>query len=348
MNKHKILVLYTSIPSYWVACMRKYVQLFNGEFIVFMDKPDLNAPYLVQDEAGITYHNRDDYTSKELEQLCFSLEPSLIYVCGWKYKSDIVLCKKLKNSVTICGMDNWWHGTIKQILGLLPLKLVLQRAFDFLWVPGEPQIPYAEKLGFGGSKLITGLYSADSDKIRGGEFRLESIRQKFVFIGRLVPEKGIDVLIDTYSRYRNTNPNAWGLEIIGDGPLKKDLSELPGVEIIDFLQPSEIQSRLKDFGVLVLPSLTEPWGVVLHEAARAGWPIIASDMCGATTAFLETGENGYFCKSGSVSSLLESMEKFTNMSPQELQEFSQASKELGGKHDTERWSKTLHDKLRKA
>jgi glycosyltransferase involved in cell wall biosynthesis len=44
---------------------------------------------------------------------------------------------------------------------------------------------------------------------------------------------------------------------------------------------------------LVLPSVWEQWGVVIQEAAASGLPVIASHRCGAVTAYLRDGVNGY-------------------------------------------------------
>ena len=56
----------------------------------------------------------------------------------------------------------------------------------------------------------------------------------------------------------------------------------------------------------------EPWGVVIHEAAAAGLPIIASHLCGATTAYVRDGVNGFII-SPTVENLTQAMSLITEL-----------------------------------
>ena len=46
-------------------------------------------------------------------------------------------------------------------------------------------------------------------------------------------------------------------------------------------------------GAFVLPSLTEPWGLVVNEAMAAGLPVVVSDRCGCASDLVRPGENGF-------------------------------------------------------
>ena len=60
-----------------------------------------------------------------------------------------------------------------------------------------------------------------------------------------------------------------------------------------FLQPHELTPHLIDAAAFVMPSKKEPWGVVLHEMAIAGLPLIASLRVGAASHFLQNCVNGF-------------------------------------------------------
>lgn len=66
------------------------------------------------------------------------------------------------------------------------------------------------------------------------------------------------------------------------------------------------------------------WGVVIHEAAAAGLPIIATYRCGAVSSFLRDGVNGFIVPPRSER-LMDAMLKVVNSSDAELKDMSQVS-----------------------
>jgi glycosyltransferase involved in cell wall biosynthesis len=55
--------------------------------------------------------------------------------------------------------------------------------------------------------------------------------------------------------------------------------------------------------VFVLPSLSEPWGMVLNEAAAAGLPLVATDAAGAAHELIDEGQNGFMVPAGDEGAL---------------------------------------------
>jgi glycosyltransferase involved in cell wall biosynthesis len=114
----------------------------------------------------------------------------------------------------------------------------------------------------------------------------ETGAKTILFIGRLVPEKGVLDLTEAFLRLY-IEDRRLKLVIIGRGPLKEEIRKTtqglsPGtVEIIDYLEEDEFVRTLTKSHVLVLPSRKEPLGIVTLEAYVSGTPVVLSDACGS-------------------------------------------------------------------
>lgn len=110
---------------------------------------------------------------------------------------------------------------------------------------------------------------------------------KFVFVGRLVDWKAVDILLEAFLRVRHRAPMS--LEIIGDGPDRAKLeaycaerqslssSDTAGnVSFTGWLSQQDCATRLRMADVLVLPSLYECGGAVVLEAMASSLPVIAT------------------------------------------------------------------------
>lgn len=104
----------------------------------------------------------------------------------------------------------------------------------------------------------------------------------FGFLGRLVPEKGIEVLLQACRELPGLGVGGWQLKVAGrapgdDAPLRAAMEGLP-VERVGFVDPAAF---LRGIDVLVVPSVwREPFGLTVVEAYAAGAPVIGADSGG--------------------------------------------------------------------
>ena len=124
--------------------------------------------------------------------------------------------------------------------------------------------------------------------------------------------------------------------------MKKEFEGMEGVNIRGFVQPAELPNLALEAGVFVLPSRFEPWGVVLHEFAAAGLPLIASDACGSATAFLRHGYNGYLHKAGDKASIRSALRRMMRSSDDDREQMGRRSSELAKQLTPQTWAATLH------
>jgi glycosyltransferase involved in cell wall biosynthesis len=119
------------------------------------------------------------------------------------------------------------------------------------------------------------------------------------FVGRLDPDKGVDLLLTALAAAPRVR-----LLVIGEGTdeatgalvrLAARLQISERVEFVGFLPQADLPSRLADCNFLVLPSVTtrkqkEPWGLVVNEAMNCGLPVIATTAVGAAAGGLVVDE----------------------------------------------------------
>lgn len=142
--------------------------------------------------------------------------------------------------------------------------------------------------GFAGPSVTLPLgvcTSVSSPKIPD-EAPYESPCRIIGYVGRLVPEKGVDDLLHALALLKETN---WRCRIIGDGPQKDGLAALANelelgrvVKFVGYVDHGDVSDEIDDFSMLVLPSRTlshwkEQFGRVIIEALAAGVPVIGSD-----------------------------------------------------------------------
>jgi glycosyltransferase involved in cell wall biosynthesis len=193
-------------------------------------------------------------------------------------------------------------------------------------VAGLYQVEYARRLGFEKNNIVSDLYSADLRLFNQAykdskENKQSHYPHRFLFVGRFEPVKGLDLLLQAW-QYLGPKKGDWELHLIGNGSLKPQLEATAGVEIKDFMQPEQLMQEVANAGCFLLPSSGEPWGVVVHEFAAAGLPLIVSDVVGAASAFLISGLNGYSFKVNDFKALANTMHQIINTTDQGLHAMS--------------------------
>lgn len=229
----------------------------------------------------------------DLQERVRQFRPDVVFMPGWNFSHYMTVARRLHRQgvKVVVGLDNPWRGDLRQRLGCLVAPWFLRPTVDLLFAAGERQVQFARHLGYG-RKVFQGLYSANVA-------RFSAVRPfgerpaKFLYVGRLIERKGLRALLAAYTHYRNSVPAPMPLVVAGKGALEQLCARTDGVEMRGFVQPSDLPALFSEAQCLVLPSFIEHWGVVLHEAAAAALPIIASSACGATVRFLQDGANGY-------------------------------------------------------
>ena len=347
-NPCHYLFLYSRLPGYFYRCVQYLLQNSpeGSKAWIVCYMPDPNAPYRFDEPDGsIQITDRESLKGRDVE----SWQPDLIYMAGWGDKKYNHIAQTWNRRVpVIIGMDNPWKGTFKQRLATIFASFYLKKRASYLWIPGYPQYELARKIGFRTNHILFDLYCADVDKWkRPGPVS----RKRILFAGRMVPYKRPDWLAEAFIKLIQLHPELsdWELLMIGNGPLWDSLESKYGslkqVMLKSFVQPVELIGYYHESSIFCLPSFSEHWGVAVQEAAAAGLPLLLSDTCGAASAFLINGYNGFVFKSTDKDNFYQRLYGMMSLEMEELQVMGSRSESLARRITHDQWSGTLKSVL---
>lgn len=129
-----------------------------------------------------------------------------------------------------------------------------------------------------------------------------------LFVGRLIGAKDPAALVAAWEILEREGDAPW-LWLAGDGPEAKTLREradghkLSRVRFLGARRPSELPAVWAAADLFALPSVHEPWGVVVNEAMAARLPLVLSDRVGAAADLLADGVNGALVRAGDAAGI---------------------------------------------
>ena len=153
-------------------------------------------------------------------------------------------------------------------------------------------------------------------------------------MGRYVQIKGLETLLLAYQAYRERITSPWELHCFGRGVIP-----VIGEGVVDhgFLQPRDLPDALAEQGVFVFPSLYEPWGVALAEAAGTGMPLICSDAVASGIDLVRNLYNGIVFPAGNVRRLTDAL-VWMHEHVEVLPELGRRSQSYAGAYSPEIWA----------
>ena len=346
--KNKIVFLYSELSDYTIKCLNFFAENNEEKKIHVIHWPvNKEAPFKFEFSSKVSTYIKNDI---DLTNLISKLNPDLLLISGWFDKDYFSLLKKhYKTLNTVLLFDNYWEGTLKQIIGSFFFRKRYVKYFNSCWVPGNIHLKYGLKLGFKLDSIHKGFYATDLDFF--SKFYLNEpskiIPKRFLYVGRYLELKGVQELWNAFELFSEKYPE-WELHCIGTGDLFEKKIIHPKVFHNGFLQQYELDCFVKFKGVFIMPSHYDHWGVAVQEFSAAGFPIILSDKVGASCSFLRNGENGFIFKAKNSNDLLDKMIKIAETPQNKLVEFGKLSHELSKSYDLNSWSFTLNKILLKA
>ncbi|WP_159885847.1 glycosyltransferase family 4 protein [Paenibacillus puerhi] len=151
--------------------------------------------------------------------------------------------------------------------------------------------------------------TADRDRILASR-NISPGKFVLLYVGRLAPEKSVDVLMRTFEQLPAAVRAGSHLIVAGDGPLYKPLTERYGGEaditFTGFEQGEALGELYAAADVFLFPSTTETFGNVVLEAMASGTPVIGA-AAGGVADTIGHGRTGWLCEPGNIADFVEAV-----------------------------------------
>jgi glycosyltransferase involved in cell wall biosynthesis len=135
----------------------------------------------------------------------------------------------------------------------------------------------------------------------------------FLYVGRLVEEKGVFDLLAAYAALRKNIRARIGLVFVGEGTAREELRRRASnihdgdIKFCGWVHRERISEFYALADALIFPTHSDPWGLVVNEAMACGLPIVASDVAGCVADLVYPSKNGFVFHPRDIAALSEIM-----------------------------------------
>lgn len=294
MTKPKnLLIIWDRMGEYHWARVEALAKVYTtGQIhVAELGKGDQLYQWDKLDVAGIHHHYLSnqpievaDIITRASSYLRIITEHKITTVAqpGYAQPSYLVflLLNRLLGLTTIFFAESWYHAhRLKEIVK----QWLLHFTVDGFFVSGERAYDYFHmRLGQTASKMVKGYSAIDNVHFQQGAKIVQEKDKYLLCVARYSEEKNLIRLIKAYQQ--SASYRKWKLLLVGDGPLRAELIDLvgdnPSIELAGWKQYDELPSLYQRAWGVILPSIFEPWGLVVNEAMAAGTVVAMSNACG--------------------------------------------------------------------
>jgi 1,2-diacylglycerol 3-alpha-glucosyltransferase len=242
------------------------------------------------------------------------------------------------------------------------IKSLFVAHYGAAFVGGTSSSCYLQTLGIPQERIVAGYDVIDnaffSRRAEENKRDLNAIRQKwflpetyFLVVTRLIAEKNLARLFAAYQEYAlqlEDTFEPWHVVICGSGPEEQKLRRL----LLDF--PLSLSDRILFYGYirqpdladffsaatcLVLPSISETWGLVVNEALASGLPVLVTNRAGCARDLVQENQNGWTFDPYNVHELADLLARMTRLEADARMEMGQCSLQLVADWDLDRFAR---------
>jgi glycosyltransferase involved in cell wall biosynthesis len=313
MEKQRIAVIFSTFGPYHVARLNALsrradviaveVSAVNRVYGWNKGGQGLNARHVTLLEKDAESSRQSSLIQERLSAFFAEHKPDVVAIPGWYTVgalSALLWC--VRNGVPgILLSDSQAHDRPRNRL-VEAIKARIVRLYSAALVGGRSHIDYLAALGFDRRHCHVGFDVVDNRHFSQSSSPPSPARaEQFLLVSRLVSKKNLVRFLEAYRGYlAEEDGKGWPLVVAGDGPLRKELEDLSvrlgiadRITWLGFVQYGQLPAVYASAGALVLPSVSEQWGLVVNEAMAAGLPVLVSERCGSAFELVRNGENGF-------------------------------------------------------
>jgi glycosyltransferase involved in cell wall biosynthesis len=268
--------------------------------------------------------------------------PRVFFQSGWAYPAFNALGDEVRAAGgQVCLlMDNSWRGDFRQWLGAAWYRLCQRRKFAAILVPGKSGRRLARWYGMPDDCIWEGMYGADPAIFFNGP-PLAERPKRIIFVGQYIHRKQCLPLAQAFAAVADRIPG-WELEMYGSGPQQELIPSHPRLRVNGFVQPEQLGALYREARIFALPSLSEAWGLVVHEAALSGCQLLLSDAIGARADFVGL-HNAALFRAGDVGSLQDALMRLASQDEETLMNAQAESIRLAQSHGPETFARRTQE-----
>lgn len=289
-------VIVTHLPAFYKVNLYNELAKNLKIFVIFVGyESEQRTPDFIDLACSFDYQilNKSQFESRRklhslvaLYNTIKKIEYKKAIVGGWdliEFWAMVVLNKKSKNCLAL--ESTVLESNSSRIKGLIK-KFYLSR-ISTVFASGKLHTALLEKLNYSGVIKVThGVGLINKPVITNLS---KSYRKKYLYLGRLSPEKNLNFLINVFNKLPHHN-----LTLVGSGPLEHELKSYASENIVflPHIENKNLAAIFAEHDLLILCSISETWGLVVEEALYHGLPVIVSQNCGVSE-LVENSKNGF-------------------------------------------------------
>ncbi|KAA0546602.1 glycosyltransferase family 1 protein [Bacillus sp. BGMRC 2118] len=276
-----------------------------------------SLPFYLYPECRLAFPNVF-HIKRELEQF----NPDIIHIATPFNMGLTGLFYGRKLNIPMVGS---YHTNFDQYLRYYDLQFLskwiwkymnwFHRSFDINFVPSYETKKDVEGKGF--SNVHIWSRGVDCNKFHP-QFSREDFRERYKikeryilsFVGRLAPEKDVDVLVKIAEQLPSYLKENVHWIVAGDGPLLEELqnNKIRNMTLTGYLKGNQLAELYAVSNLFVFPSSTETFGNVVLESLACGTPVIGA-KAGGVQEIIQHHKTGILCEPGNVSEFVSSIEE---------------------------------------
>jgi glycosyltransferase involved in cell wall biosynthesis len=209
-------------------------------------------------------------------------------------------------------------------------------------VYGKSNSDYLRQLGMPEARILTKRAVLDvSHFVRVATAVKDSASINLLYVGRFSAEKNLHRLLEALALAAKAGGRPLKLTMVGYGPLEPELRErasaLGVADMVTFQGPAdqrELPAVYSRAHVLILPSLSETWGLVANEAMCCELPVALSQRCGCA-ADLVSSDTGWLFDPCDVNTIANVLRTIQSCSDEQLAEMGQKARRVASTYSPE-------------